>query len=437
MAQLDNVSLGLRAVEQPALAAEQENGGLRFPELLILFAKRKRFILKFVVIVTGLALMVSLLFPTTYTADARIMPPQQNQSMSSMALLSQLGPLGVLAGQGVGLRNPSDLYVAMLRSDSVANDLIDRFSLMSVYDKKLHIDARRILEDRTEIAAGKDGVISVSVEDRESFWFSRASTRNASRERAAALANGYVAALEKLTKTLAVTEAAKRRAFFEAETKMASDDLAGAELALKQTQEKTGLILMDPQSRAIIESVTSLRARVTTQEVIVQSMKSFATAENPDLVRAENELAALRNQLAKVEGGGDGRSFGDVPIEHIPAAGLEYYRRLREVKYREALFELLAKQYETAKIDEAKDALVVQQLDVAAPPERKSGPHYAIILGIVGIVAFLLAGLAVFYLEGLEQAKGDPRFSARVQLFRFYLRGRGKRLALDHPDPDA
>src|SRR5262249_46657767 len=147
--------------------------------------------------------------------------------------------IGAASGKDLGLRNPNDMYVAMLRSRTVADQLIDRFSLMSVYRAKRRDDARRRLNSLTEIEAGKDGVITVSVEDRDP-------------RRATDMANGYVEALEKLTHTLAITEAGKRRVFFESEMKMANDDLANAELAMKQTQEKTGLILLDPQSRAMI-----------------------------------------------------------------------------------------------------------------------------------------------------------------------------------------
>lgn len=382
-----------------------------FLDLLIVLAKRKLFIFQFASIAAVLTIFIVLLLPNTYTAESKIMPPQQNQSMGAMAALSQLGqlgPLAALAGQGMGLRNPSDIYVAMLRSRTVADDLIDRFSLMSVYNKKLRVDARRRLEALTEISTTKEGVIAISVEDRD-------------KKRAADLANGYVEELEKLTKTLAVTEAGKRRLFFEREVKMASEDLANAEVALKQTQEKTGLILLDSQSRAMIESMTALRARVAAQEVIVQEMQTFATPENPELVREKGALTALRAQLDKLEGGQGKRMFADVPIENVPTVGLEYVRKYRDVKYREALFELLAKQYEAAKIDEARDSLIVQQLDRAVPPERKSSPLRAMIVISVTLLAFLMAVAWVYFSEGMDRAKDDPEHLARLHLLKFHL----------------
>jgi len=398
--------------EAPTAQDSAEVGRIRFPEQLIVLAKRKWFILTFVGCAGVLSAGISLVLPKTYTAGAKIMPPQQNQSMGAMAALSsQLGPLAALAGGGLGLRAPSDLYIAMLRSRTVADGLIDRFSLMSVYNLKVRDYARKKLESATEIRAGtKDGVISISVDDRDP-------------QRAADLANGYVEELEKLTKTLAVTEASKRRLFFEREVKMASDDLANAEVALKQTQEKTGLILLDSQSKAMIESLTSLRARVAGQEVQVQAMRTFATAENPDLVRAEQELMALREQLNRLEGGRGKRLFADVPIENVPTAGLEYVRKYRDVKYREALFEILAKQYEAAKLDEARDSLIVQQLDRAIKPEKRTWPPRTALVLASTLLALIVAIMAANFMEVVEQAKQDPHFSAQVQLFRSYIRG--------------
>ena len=220
-----------------------------------------------------------------------------------------------------------------------------------------------------------------------------------------------------------MTEASKRRLFFEREVKMTSDDLAAAEVALKQTEEKTGLILLDSQSRAMIGSLTSLRAAIAAREVEVQAMRSFATAENPDIVMAEQELGTMRAQLERLERGQGKRSVADVPIENVPTAGLEYVRKLRDVKYHEALFELLAKQYEAAKIDEARDALVVQQMDKAVLPEKKSGPHRGLIVLGVTMLAFFVAIMIALFMDSLERAREDPQFTDRLQLFRFYLRG--------------
>jgi uncharacterized protein involved in exopolysaccharide biosynthesis len=390
---------------------EQDSGEppMSFPEPLIIVAKRRRFILKFVGITVVLALATVWFWPNSYTANAKILPPQQTQSMASVAMASQLGPLASL-GSSLGLRNTGDVYVSMLKSDTIANSLIDRFSLMSVYKSKWRVDAQKKLESRTDVVMSKDGVISVSVDDR-------------SPQRAAELANGYIDELEKLAKRLAVTEAGKRRLFYESEVKSELDELSKAELGLKQTQEKTGIFTLESQAKAVIESVAALRATVAALQIQVQAMRSFATPENPDLIKTEKELAAAEAQLNRMEKRTGSSSTLDMPLSAMPTAGLEYLRRYREVRYHESLFALLARQYEAARIDEGKDPVIIQELDKATPPEKKSSPHRAIILVIVVILAALIAIMLAFFMERVEKAKENPQFAARWQMFKFYLRG--------------
>jgi uncharacterized protein involved in exopolysaccharide biosynthesis len=409
MAMQEERSSSAGLFEQSAAAQLSSGAGKRYLlDLAIILAKRKSLILRVTGAAAALSLIVSLLLPSYYTATTKILPPQQSQSVAS-AMLGQLGPLiGAAAGKDLGLRNPNDLYVAMLRSETVEDLLVEHFSLMSVYKEKLRTDARRRLESATEIVAGKDGVISVSVEDRDP-------------KRAAEIANAYIAELTKLTKTLAVTEAAKQRLFFENEVRSANEELTTAEQALKQTEENTGIIQLDSQSKVMLQSYADLRAQVAAKEVQVQSMRSFATPENPRLIRAEQELSALRAQLARFEQGADSKSPADVGLTKVPGAGLEYMRRLREVKYRETLLDLLTKQYEVARIDEAKDASIIQVLDPATQPERKSWPHRAIIVFLVTLLAFQISMIYAYVAESWQQAKEDPQYLARLQILRMYL----------------
>jgi tyrosine-protein kinase Etk/Wzc len=411
MAQQEKKELELHVSEEVSLPQLFEDGDKQhFLEPFIVLAKHKFFILCFVAGGAILSLVVSLLLPVYYTANAKILPPQQGQSMAS-AMLSQLGQLGPLigaAGGNAGIRNPNDMYVSMLRSRTVGDNMVDHFFLMSVYGEKLRVEARRKLDDRTEIVAGKDGVISISVEDRDPT-------------RAAEMANAYIDELEKLTKTLAVTDAGKRRIFFDREMKAANEELSAAEVALKQTMETTGIIQLDNQSKVMLEAFESMHAQVVAKEVQVQSMRSFATPENPDLIRAEQELAALRTQVDHLERGQGGKSMADIALEKVPGKGLEYIRKLREVKYRETLFELLAKQYEAARIDEAKDMAIIQALDSAVPPEKRSWPKRGMIVLSVTLLAALIAVLWAYTAEAIGRAKEDPQYLARLQLLKMYL----------------
>jgi tyrosine-protein kinase Etk/Wzc len=386
-----------------------------FIDRLTLLGEHKGFLAKFVGTVALVAVIISLLIPKTYEGKAKLMPPQQSPS-SAGALLNQLGPLAALMGKDFGVRTPSDLYVDMLRSRVVADSLIQRFSLMQVYScfpplSFIHCkditDVRKKLEDSTLIEASlKDGVISITVTDHDP-------------QRAADLANAYVEELRKLSQTLAVTEASRRRLFFEQEVQKVSEELANAEQALKETQEKTGMIELDSQARAMFNAGISLRYQLAAKEAEAEAMRLYATPDNPNLKLAESELAALRSQLARFESGQARGSITEFPLGRVPSAGLEYLRKLREVKYREALFEALSKQYEIARIDEARDASVIQLLDRAIPPTKKAGPHRALIV-VLAIVPALFAAVMIVLLS--EWASADPHRAARLRRLRSALR---------------
>ncbi|HLJ28102.1 MAG TPA: Wzz/FepE/Etk N-terminal domain-containing protein [Candidatus Angelobacter sp.] len=402
--------LEVQVPEEVSLQIFEEGEKRRFLEVFIILAKHKFFILYFVLSATVLSVVVSLLLPPYFTATTKILPPQQGQSIAS-AMLGDLGPIGGLLSAATGkdlLKNPSDLYVAMLKSTALEDDLVKRFDLKSLYGKKLNVDARHKLEDLSLIESSKEGVISVAVEDHDPG-------------RAAEISSAYIDELEKLTKKLAVTDASKRRVFFEREAKVANDQLAEAEQALKQTEETTGVFQPDSQTRVMLEAYADLKAQVTAKEVELQAMRSFATAENPDLVRTEHELAALQAQVARYEQGQGGRPIGDIALEKVPAKALQYVRKYREVKYREAMLQLMLKQYEIARIDEGKDASLIQVLDPALPPERKSSPKRAIIVLSVTFLALLIAILWVYLKEAMEHAREDPQYLTRLQLLKFYL----------------
>jgi len=401
MAEQEKVEYDFQAIEE-APGPQTVQDARRSPlEFLIKLADWKFFILKFVAIACVLAAVASLLWPNSYTATIRIMPPQQGQSISA-ALMAQLGPLAALAGTNLGVRTQSDVFIYVLRSRSVADVLIDRFSLMSVYKAKRRADARTDLAGDTQVTTGKEGGISIEVTSRDP-------------KRAADIANAYVEELQKLTKTLAVSEAGRRRLFFEQEARKAGEELAQAELAMKQTQERTGIIQIDNQARALIESLTAVHARVAAQDAQVEAMRSYATPENPDLIRAQNELAALRTELGRMEAGLGGTSLADISVRKVPEAGLEYFRRLRDLRYAETVFELLKKQYEIARIDEARDAAIIQVLDKAEIPEKRSWPKRSLIVASAAFVALLIAVLIAFL---AERAKEDPLAVARLHMLK-------------------
>ncbi|HEV3305032.1 MAG TPA: Wzz/FepE/Etk N-terminal domain-containing protein [Candidatus Sulfotelmatobacter sp.] len=354
-------------------------------DILVVLLERKRFILRFVLSAFVLAIVVSLLLPVRYEAKIVLLPPQQSSSIGS-ALLGQLGNMGSLgslaslAGGSLGLKNPADMYVSLLTSRTVEDAMIQRFGLMQEYHQKRMSDTRKELERRTTAVAGtKDGLIRLTIEDGD-------------KQKAAELANGYVEEFRKLSASLAITEAARRRLFFEQQVQQAKDKLTEAEVAMSKTQQSTGVLQIDSQARALIESAAILRGQVVAKQVQIEGMRAFATDDNPNLVLAKQELAALQSQLDRVAGSNnDVGSDINLSKGRVTQSGMEYLRRFRDLKYQETVFELLAKEFEIAKLDEAREGSIVQVVDAAIPPDTKSSPHRTLIVMGATILAFFVA----------------------------------------------
>jgi len=381
-------------------------------DLLLVLSRHKRTILALTLAAAVLAAIVALLLPKTYTATTSILPPQQNQSAVT-ALTGQIGLFSGLSSSDLGLKNPSDLFVALLKSRSVQDGVIKQFDLRRVYGTKQNEDARKKLNNRSAISASDVGLISISVSDRDA-------------SRAAGIANAYVDQLRTLNQNLAVSEAAQRRLFYEQKLASEREELAQAELAQKRAQEKSGLIQPDAQGRAIIDAVANTRAQVGIKEVQLQAMRTYATANNPDLKRAEQELAGLRGQLARLERstGELGHGNLEIPTQRLPEVELDYLRRARDMKYHEALYDFLSKQLEAARIDEAKEAVVVQVVDKAVAPERKSGPPRTVIVLATAAAAFLLACFWALIAEVLRRRQQDPQERERLSKLRYSLKSR-------------
>jgi uncharacterized protein involved in exopolysaccharide biosynthesis len=395
------------SAEQSASAAEDQ---IRVLDLLIVLAKRKRIVLGVPFIVAIGAAIFSLLLPNIYTGTTQILPPQQSASSAS-ALLSQLGGasggLASAPGGVLGMRNPNDLYVGMLKSRTVADNLIARFDLNKIYEQKLQSNTRSILQGNTAIAAGRDGIITVEVDDKDP-------------KRAAEIANAYVDELMKLTRVLAVTQASQRRLFFEQQLTQAKDNLTATEITARQGLQKGGLAQVDAQGRSMIEVTARLRAQISTKEVQLGAMRTFAAEGNPELQRTQEELQALKRELGRVEGSSLVTAIGG--REKSDNSGLDNLSRLRDVKYYEFLYELLAKQYELAKIDEAKDATIIQVMDWAIQPDRRAKPKRTLIVLLSTVGATLVSVLLAFVVEAISQAKLNPGNAARVMSLRDYLR---------------
>lgn len=395
-------------------ASPQDRESADLLEILLVLAREKKRILQVTLAATLLATIIVFVVPKMYTATATILPPQQNQSVLN-TLVGQVGGAATLDLRDLGLKNPSDVFVAMLKSRTVEDALINRFDLRKLYNVKRYQDARKTLEKGSEIDPEKEGLISVQVSDHDP-------------KRAAEIANAWVDELRVLNQNLALTEAAQRRVFFEQRLASEREGLNQAEVALKQLQQKTGLIQPDTQTRALIGAVADLRAQIAAKDVQLQSLRTYATENNPDVKRVERELAELEAQSAKLSqmersGAELGESNLQVPTRRVPEANLEYLRAARDLRYHEGLYDFLSKQLEAARIDEAKNAVLVQVIDRAVEPERKSSPRRLLIIVVTAIASFLLACFGILVWEAIRRKRQDPNEGARIAQLQRYLGG--------------
>jgi tyrosine-protein kinase Etk/Wzc len=401
-------------LEQHRIAVDAESysqrDAINILDVVVAPLRHRRKIARFALAVAILTSVVMLLSPNVYTGTTKILTPQQNQSIAT-ALLSQLGPLAGLTGQNLNMKSASDLYVAMLESRTIGDALNSRFQLRALYQRKTDFDTLNDLKKLTSIQATKDGIITIEVDDKDP-------------NRAAALANAYVEELFKLTQNLAITEAGQRRLFFEKQLKQVRDDLAQAEFNLRKTQERTGLIEIESQAKAIVQSIAAVRARIAATEVQIQTMKSYAAEDNSDLRRLQQQLTGLRVQLARLEKNNQGGD-GDIQIatRRLPQVGLDYMRSYREVKYNETLFEMMAKQYEIAKIDESKSAPIVQVMDKATVPEKKTKPARTVTVLLLTLVAAFLGMIWSWAKELGGGLANDPRNAEKLAFIRATLFG--------------
>ena len=380
--------------------AETRTVALSLSKVLTVLLRRRVFILAISLGMAGLLFCISLLLPNTFKATALVMPPDH----SSSAAISMLGagsssaiPSGALAA--LNMKNPSDLYVALMLSPSVEDAVIDRFDLTTLYRQKHRSLVHTKLESNTQILAdGKSGIISVSVTDKDP-------------QRAANLANGIVQAFEKFSSQLAITDAARRRLFFERRVAETKENLTRAEDTLKATSSKTGVLEPEGNARAMIGFDSQLRAEIATKTVELQSMKVYLSDDNPQVQVADRELQALRRQADAL----DAKSGSAYSKTGESSASLDYMRALRAVKSDETLYELLLKNLEIAQLDEARDGNVIQIVSAATPPDLKSGPHRSFFL-VGGLLLGLLGSSIWVLLEWTKNWIASTESQADAQM---------------------
>ena len=381
-------------VDQSQSVIPYEDNEISLLDLLQVLAENLRLIVGGALAVGLAALGISFLIAPTYTAKTQFLTPQQQQSSAS-ALIQSLG-VGSLAGAAAGLsiKNPADQYIAFMKTDSLQDAMVNRFNLMERYEEKFRVDARKTLLERTTFTGGKDGIIKLEFDDEDP-------------EFAARVANGYLDELKRLMARLAITEAQQRRLFFDGKVEEARRDLTEAEKVLRSTGISASTLKSSPV--AAVEIVARLRGAITAQEIKIGSMRGYLSESSPEMKQALVELASLKTELQRAE-----------KDEPVATGRIEetYIERFRDYKYKETLYELFAKQYELARVDEAREGAVIQVVDPALPPERKSKPKKAMIAVIATLAAGFALLLFVFVRQALRNAAADAESAQKLARLR-------------------
>lgn len=372
-------------------------GPLEFYEVL---KRDRRSIAAITLVCILLAVVTAYVLPVKYTSVASLLPPTigSGNSMAS-AVAGQLSALG--AGDIVGgMRNSGDLYAGILKSRSIADELIEREHLMGIYRVRKLSQAESLLGSHTNIDVDqRSTIVTISVTER-------------SPELAQRLANDYMDSLKETEGRLALTQAAQRAKFFGYQLEKEKNALEDAEVELKKTEEESGLIAPSGQTASEIGTIADTQAQIAAREVELASLRQSATEENPEVIRLKSEIDDLNGHLLRLEKGNGKTSPATIPASKVPALQLEYVRKEREVKYHETLFDILSRQYEAARLDEAKEAPELQVVDAASLPDTRSFPRRTyIVLG--GFAVGLLAGLSWALMQHLYKERGNAIAGSR------------------------
>ncbi len=374
--------------------ADVDEDEISLLDLAIALGEEKATLFAIPAITTTLAIVVSLLMTPIFTAKTVMMPPQQQQSGVASALAS-LGALSGLAGAAAGVKSPDEMYIAFMQSESMQRAVIEKLNLQERYQKQTIFETREALKGVVKITAEKkSGLITIEADDKDP-------------EFAAKLANTHVEELRNLMGKLAVTDAQQRRVFFEQQIAKMQEELAQAEANFRSAKEKSGMQVTAVIAEGSVRASAEMRGQIAAKEVQMQAMSRFATPQNPDVQRMASELGALRSQLAKIEQG----SGGEESISPLQQLAVKSYR---DIKAREAMMGVLVAQYESARVDESREGPLIQVVDAAQAPERKSKPKRAIIVMVSAFAGLFLGVLVAFIRRALRKASENSQSTQQL-----------------------
>jgi uncharacterized protein involved in exopolysaccharide biosynthesis len=380
-------------------AAEFEGAprdGVRTIAYMRLLWERRRLLARVVLYGFLASALLAFLIPNRYQSTARLMPPDSNQSgslaMAAAALSSGAGGLGSMASDMLGLKSNSDIFVGILSSRTVQDKLVQEFDLKKLYGARRMEDARIQLTEHTGFSIDrKSQIITISVTDHDA-------------KRAAAMGEAYVSELNRLVTELSTSSARRERLFLEERLKSVSQDLEAAEKNLSQFSSKNATIDIKEQGKAMVEAAALLQGQYIAAQSELEGLKQIYSDNNVRVRAVQARIDELKHQLEKM--GGKGESATEVSgqpsdslypsIRKLPLLGVTYADLYRQAKIQEVVLETLTKEYEMAKVQEAKEIPTVKVLDAANIPDKKSFPPRLLIIFLCTTSAFVAAACWVF-----------------------------------------
>ena len=381
-------------------------------DLALVLAKHKRLIIGIAFVACLVALILGFIMTPIYRAETHLVPPQSLAGQLPSSILTMIPPeFRTLAIQSGAIKTTADLVAGIAKSRTLVDSIIDKFNLMDYYHAEKRDAARSALSGAISAKVDeKTSLITIAVEDKDPVM-------------AADMTNAIVDELQNLLQGLALTQVSQQRLFLENQLKQAHHNLMQAEEEFQKYQALSGLLNVDVQMQALMDSIANIQAQIAVKEVQLKAARTFATAQNPEIKRLQAELAGLKKELKNLEAkaGTDNPNF--IPaFEEIPKAGMEYARRLRDLKFQETLYETLLQQYQAAVMAEASEGLVLQVIDPAIPPELKIKPRRKLMLIVAGFLGLFVGIFAAFIKEFIDNSSKNPESADKMALLKSYLR---------------
>jgi len=383
-----------------------EKKEFNFIDYLYILVKRRKLIIVNFFIVAIITAAYSLIMPKTFSAATVVMPPTGGSSLLS-SLTSNLPVAGLLGGLG-GVSDETNTIIAILKSRSITENTIKQFGLFERYEAEDMEEAIKIFRNTVDVSVNDEGMIEIIV-SADTEYLADEEKENEARTLCADIANFMVAELNRINTELQTREAKFNRIFIEKRYEQNKSDLREAENAIRSFGEKYGMISLPDQVSAAIQAAAQIESQIAVKEVELQAMKSTLYSGHSEIRKKEIELRELRKKLEEIKLGSPQQDTLAIfpAFAKAPELGIKYLQLMRDLEVQNKIFEFLTQQYEQAKIQEARDTPMVQVLDTAIPPNKRTKPKRSLLVLLAGMVSIIFSALYILSIEYLDRLRED------------------------------